>query len=399
MLDEVRKAGDANILFVASGGNSSYNIDPPNYSHGHYPCSFDNANTFGSYDATTGSFTPDTYEQSLGPAKNVICVASSDYNDQRSSFSNWGPHTIQLAAPGTNIYSTNQVGSYSFGSGTSFSTPFVSGVAALLLSLQPDLDVVALKHALVGTYAQESAPYTGCPCGYQGGGAVDQLVAFSGLLSTGGGRLDACTAIPGCGGDYALAASPASQSVTQGVGTSYTVTIAPSGGFAGSVSLSVSGLPSGATGSFNPNPATSSSALSVSTSASTPTGTYPLTITGVSGNRTHTTTVTLVVNPPSGPDFALAVSPTSQTVARGGSTTYTVTISPSGNFAGSVSLNVSGLPSGATGSFNPNPATSSSTLSVTTSASTPTGSKTLTITGVSGSLAHSTTVALLVKRK
>src|SRR5438874_2379250 len=202
-----------------------------NNSAGHYPCSFDNANTFGSYDATTGSFTPDTYEQSLGPAKNVICVASSDYNDQRSSFSNWGPHTIQLAAPGTNIYSTNQVGSYSFGSGTSFSTPFVSGVAALLLSLQPDLDVVALKHALVGTYAQESAPYTGCPCGYQGGGAVDQLVAFTGLLSTGGGRLDACTAIPGCGGDYALAASPASQSVTQGVGTSYTVTIAPSGGF------------------------------------------------------------------------------------------------------------------------------------------------------------------------
>ncbi|TML47076.1 MAG: hypothetical protein E6G19_00305 [Actinobacteria bacterium] len=399
LLDEVRKAGDANILFVASGGNSSYNIDPPNYSHGHYPCSFDNANTFGSYDATTGSFTPDTYEQSLGPAKNVICVASSDYNDQRSSFSNWGPHTIQLAAPGTNIYSTNQVGSYSFGSGTSFSTPFVSGVAALLLSLQPDLDAVALKHALVGTYAQESTPYTGCPCGYQGGGAVDQLSAFSGLLSTGGGRLDACAAIPGCGSDFALAASPASQSVTQGGGTSYTVTISRSGGFASSVSLSVSGLPSGATGSFNPNPATSSSMLSVTTSASTPTGTYPLTITGVSGGRTHTTTVTLVVNPPSGPDFSLAVSPTSQTVIRGGSTTYTVTISPSGDFAGSVSLNVSGLPSGATGSFSPNPATSSSTLSVTTSASTPIGSKTLTVTGVSGSLAHSTTVTLLVKRK
>ena len=399
LLDEVRKAGDANILFVASGGNSSYNIDPPNYSHGHYPCSFDNANTFGSYDATTGSFTPDTYEQSLGPAKNVICVASSDYNDQRSSFSNWGPHTIQLAAPGTNIYSTNQVGSYSFGSGTSFSTPFVSGVAALLLSLQPDLDAVALKHALVGTYAQESTPYTGCPCGYQGGGAVDQLSAFSGLLSTGGGRLDACAAIPGCGSDFALAASPASQSVTQGGGTSYTVTISRSGGFASSVSLSVSGLPSGATGSFNPNPATSSSMLSVTTSASTPTGTYPLTITGVSGGRTHTTTVTLVVNPPSGPDFSLAVSPTSQTVIRGGSTTYTVTISPSGDFAGSVSLNVSGLPSGATASFSPNPATSSSTLSVTTSASTPIGSKTLTVTGVSGSLAHSTTVTLLVKRK
>src|SRR5439155_1452947 len=295
LLDEVRQAGGAGILFGPFGRNSSYNHDPPNFPPGHYPCSFDNVNTFGAYDATSGTFTPDTYEQSLGPAKNVICVASSDYNDQRSSFSNWGPHTIQLAAPGTNIYSTNQVGSYSFGSGTSFSTPFVSGVAALLLSLQPDLDVVALKHALVGTYAQESAPYTGCPCGYQGGGAVDQLVAFSGLLTTGGGRLDACTAVPGCGGDFALAASPASQSVTQGGGTSYTVTIAPSGGFAGSVSLSVGGLPSGATGSLSPTPATSSCTLSVTTSASTPTGSKTLTVTGVSGSLAHSTTVSLLV--------------------------------------------------------------------------------------------------------
>src|SRR5205823_7025767 len=122
-----------------------------------------------------------------------------------------------------------------------------------------------------------------------------QLVAFSGLLSTGGGRLDACTAIPGCGGDYALAGSPASQSVTQAGGTSYTVTIAPSGNFAGSVSLNVSGLPSGVTGSFNPNPATSSSTLSVTTSASTPTGSKTLTITGLSGSLTRSTTVTFLV--------------------------------------------------------------------------------------------------------
>ena len=301
LLDEVRKAGDANILFVASGGNSSYDIDPPNYSHGHYPCSFDNANTFGSYDAGTGSFEPDTYEQSLGPAKNVICVASSDYDDQRSSFSNWGPHTIQLAAPGTDVYSTNHLGSYGFGDGTSFSTPFVSGIAALLLSVQPNLDVVALKHALVGTYSQESTPYTGCPCGYQGGGSVDQLPAFDGLLSTGGGRLNACRAIPGCGADFALVASPTSQSVTRGGGTSYTVTITPSGGFARPVSLSQSGLPDGATASFSPNPATSSSTLSVTPTGATATGSFPVTITGTSGSLTHAATVRLVIEAPPPP--------------------------------------------------------------------------------------------------
>src|ERR671934_2293750 len=267
LLDEVRKAGAANILFVASGGNSSYDIDPPNYAHGHYPCSFDNANTFGTYDATTGTFTPDTQQQALGPATNVVCVASSNYDDQRSSFSNWGPQIIQLAAPGTSIYSTNASGSYSFGSGTSLSTPFVAGVAALILSQHPNMDVVTLKHALVGTYSQESAAYTGCPCGYLGGGAVDQLSAFSGLLSTGGGRLNACKALDNANqllglpavcqsgtpqGDFTLSASPSSASTTPGGSVSYSVSVGSSGGFGGSVSLSVGGLPAGASSTFTP---------------------------------------------------------------------------------------------------------------------------------------------------
>ena len=79
----------------------------------------------------------------------------------------------------------------------------------------------------------------------------------------------------------------------QGGGTSYSVTISPTGGFTGQVMLSVSGLPSGANGSVTPNPATASSTLSVTTSPSTPTGTYTLTITGVNGSLTHTTTVSL----------------------------------------------------------------------------------------------------------
>jgi hypothetical protein len=94
--------------------------------------------------------------------------------------------------------------------------------------------------------------------------------------------------------DFAIAVSPSSQTVTQGGSTSYSVAISPTNGFTGKVNLSVSGLPSGASGSFNPNPATSSSKLSVTTSSSTPTGTYALTITAVSGSLTHTTTVSLV---------------------------------------------------------------------------------------------------------
>src|SRR5205814_335076 len=137
-----------------------------------------------------------------------------------------------------------------------------------------------------------------------------------------------------------------------------------------------------------------SSTLSVTTSTSTPIGAYTLTTTGVSGSLTHSTTVVLIVNPP--PDFTLSASPSSQTVGRGGATSYGVTISPTGGFSGQITLSVSGLPSGANGSFTPNPATASSTLSVTTSTTTPTGTYTVTITGVSGSLTHTTTVALVV---
>src|SRR5207247_2055955 len=93
---------------------------------------------------------------------------------------------------------------------------------------------------------------------------------------------------------FTVAASPASQTVWQGGSTSYGVTINPTGGFTGQVTLSVSGLPGGASGTFAPNPATGSSTLSVATSASTA-GSYTLTLTGVSGALTHTTTVVLVV--------------------------------------------------------------------------------------------------------
>ena len=196
------------------------------------------------------------------------------------------------------------------------------------------------------------------------------------------------------GPDFTLSVSPSIGTVTQGGSTSYSVTISPVGGFTGQVTLSVSGLPTGANASFIPNPATASSTLSVTTSMSTLAGAYTLTITGVNGSLTHTTTVTLVVTPP--PDFTLSASPSSQTVTPGGSTSYGVTISPTGGFNGQVTLSVSGLPSGATGFFTPNPATASSTLSVTTTTSTLPGTYTLTITGVNGSLTHTTTVTLTV---
>jgi len=199
--------------------------------------------------------------------------------------------------------------------------------------------------------------------------------------------------------DFTISASPSSQTVTAGSGTLYTTTIGAVSGFTGTVNLSVSGLPSGATGSFNPTSVTGSgnSTLSVSTASTTP-GTYTLTITGTSGSLTHSTTVTLVVNATPTPDFSISATPSSQTVTVGSGTSYTTAVSALNGFTGTVSLSVSGLPSGATGSFNPTSiATSgSSTLSVSTNSTTPVGAYTLTITGTSGSLTHSITVTLVV---
>lgn len=99
-----------------------------------------------------------------------------------------------------------------------------------------------------------------------------------------------------------------------------------------------------------------------------------------------------------GPDFSLSASPASVSVVQGGSNTSTITVNPVNGFNGSVTLSASGLPSGVTATFAPNPASTTSTLTLTASLSTPLGTSTVTITGVSGALTHQTTIQLTVTR-
>jgi len=199
--------------------------------------------------------------------------------------------------------------------------------------------------------------------------------------------------------DFSISAAPSSQSVAQGANTTYTVTVTAANGFAGSVALAVSGLPAEATSSFTPATVggAGTSALKVTAGTSTPVGSYPLMITGTSGALSHTASATLVVTAPATtPDFSVSATPSKQSIARGGSTTYTVTITPTDGFTGNVTLSVSGLPNRTSGAFSPNPATTSSTLTVTTSNQGPKGTFTLTITGTSGNVSHSTTVTLVL---
>jgi subtilisin family serine protease len=70
----------------------------------------------------------------------VMAVASTTNDDQRSSFSNYGQNFIWVAAPGEGIITTYPFGTYAAAWGTSFSTGFVSGVAALMLDVQSNCD-------------------------------------------------------------------------------------------------------------------------------------------------------------------------------------------------------------------------------------------------------------------
>ena len=194
---------------------------------------------------------------------------------------------------------------------------------------------------------------------------------------------------------FTLSATPTSTTVAAGGTGTYTVTLTQGSGFSGTVSFSVTGLPSGATGLFNPSSLTTSgsSTLSISTIASTPPASYTLTITGTSGEASNTATVTLVV----GANFTVSVSPKSQTIARGKSGIYTVTLTAS---PGLTSFSVSGLPPKTTASFNPTSVTSSgsSTLTVHVGPKARTGTSTLTIKATtSEGLVQSTTATLTIQ--
>jgi uncharacterized membrane protein len=201
-----------------------------------------------------------------------------------------------------------------------------------------------------------------------------------------------------------VGASPSSQSVVQGQSTTFTATVTPQNGYEGSGSFSVTGLPSGAGGSFSGGYANGggSSTLTVTTGASTPAGTYQLTITATdtTGAPVNSTNVSLTVTSAAQPDFALAATPGTMVVKRGKSDAYNVTVTPSGGFNETVSLSVTGLPPSSTASFSPGflNGGGTSTLTITTeNPATPKGTFTLTITAQSASKTRSTTVTLKVQ--
>jgi hypothetical protein len=199
--------------------------------------------------------------------------------------------------------------------------------------------------------------------------------------------------------DFSILASPSSVSVTQGSSASSTISTTTTSGSPQTVNLTVSGAPSGASASLSPTSVTSggSSTLTLNSGTAAP-GTYTLTVTGTGTSATHTTTVSLTITAPVNNDFSISASPSSGTATQGSSTSSTISTAVTSGSAQTVALSASGLPSGASASFNPTSVSSggSSGMTVTTSASTPVGTYTITVTGTGTSATHTTTFGLTV---
>ncbi|HZQ15610.1 MAG TPA: hypothetical protein VFA82_02440 [Gaiellaceae bacterium] len=267
--------------------------------------------------------------------------------------------------------------------------------------------LVAAVYALTGTAS--SGTYASTP--YANAGSLHDITS-GGNGSCGGSYL--CTALSGYDGptglgspnglagftagstqqpDFTIGTSQSSATVTQGTDAVYTVNVGSIGGFNGTVALSASG-PAGATYTFTPASVTGSgsSTLAVHTGSVAPGGPYTVTISGTSG-ATHTTTVSLTVQAKPAGDFSISVSPSSARIARTGTSTYRVTITRLNGFTGTVSLSASGFPIGMTGSFS-SIVNNVATFTVHASGLPRRRTYTLTITGTSGTLAHSATLTL-----
>ena len=204
--------------------------------------------------------------------------------------------------------------------------------------------------------------------------------------------------------DFSIGAEPDSQEVQASFSVDFDVILTSLYGFASSCSLTVTGLPSGATASFNPNPVipTDTSVMSVSTIRATPPGIYDLTVTATEQTKAqveHSTQVTLVVTPP--PDFTIEAEPDSQDVQASFSVDFDVILTSLYGFTSPCTLTVTGLPLDASAGFDLNPVTPTDTsvMSITTMRTTPPGTYSLTVTATEltkAQIQHSTQVTLVV---
>lgn len=123
----IQRAKEKDIIFVAAAGNESENNDIGL----HFPSNLD--------------------------VSNIISVAAIDRHDSLAIFSNYGENTVDVAAPGEDIYSTLPQGKYGIKSGTSMAAPHVTGALALIKSKFPELSADEIKAKIINSTVRTNA--------------------------------------------------------------------------------------------------------------------------------------------------------------------------------------------------------------------------------------------------
>lgn len=117
--------------------------------------------------------------ESFDITASMIPVSATDIYDEIASFSSYGDY-VALAAPGNNFYSTRLGGDYMPVAGTSFASPVAAGVAALMVSINPQLSNIDIENLLFSTTLDLGTP--GCDP-YYGYGRVDAAAAVEAAKS------------------------------------------------------------------------------------------------------------------------------------------------------------------------------------------------------------------------
>ena len=197
-------------------------------------------------------------------------------------------------------------------------------------------------------------------------------------------------------GAITLALNPTGASVAQGGSTTTTATLTRTGDFTGSVTLNVTGGPSGVTAAVSDIQTTglvTTATVTVTVGAAVAPGSYPLVVRGSGTGVTEATAnFSLTVTAALPGNFTLSTTPaTSASVVQGGNTSVTVNLVRTGGFTGGVNLTATGLPAGLTASFDPTSATgATSTLTLTAAAALAVGAYPIVIRGNFTGLAEQT---------
>ena len=296
--------------------------------------------------------------------------------------------------------------------GTSFAAPMWAGYIALV-----NQQLVANGKKTIGfinptIYAQNvtsayAADFHDITSGTSGSySATTGYDLVTGWGSPNSGLLAALTGsstTPPPTNDFSIAAT--SPTIAAGASGSSSISTAVTNGSAETVALGASGMPSGVTVSFSPTSVTSGSGstATITVASTVAAGTYSIIVTGTAASGTHTATISLTVTSTTGSgSFTVAVSPTAGSLPRGDYGIATVTTTVSGGFSAPISFTATGMESGVTVSFSPNPiaAPGSGTTNMTVTAASSAARSTfpIKITATGGGKTATATLTLTITR-